>query len=95
VLRYFSFQPKIPETQAENNIFKESDIKRVILYLDLQQESLPDLFHASITIISDNPLDTLNLFLVSIYIVSSSELFLLSFLGHISTTKPFEPKILQ
>jgi hypothetical protein len=43
----------------------------------------------------DNPLDTLNLFLVPTYIASSSELFLFSFLGHISITEPFEPKILQ
>jgi hypothetical protein len=80
---------------VEDNIFEESDIKRVILYPDLRQESLPDLFHADITIISDNPLDTLNLFLILTYITSSSKLFLLSFLGYISTTKPFEPKTLQ
>jgi hypothetical protein len=35
VLKHFSFQPKIPEIWVENNIFKELDIKRVILYLDL------------------------------------------------------------
>jgi hypothetical protein len=79
---------------VEDNIFEESDIKRVILYLDLQQESLPDLFHAGIITILNNPLDILNLFLIPIYIVSSSELFLLSFLGYISAIKPFEPKIL-
>jgi hypothetical protein len=80
---------------VEDNIFKESDIKRVILYLDLRQESLPDLFHTGIIIISNNPLDTLNLFLVFIYIIFSSKLFLLSFLGYMSIIKPFEPKILQ
>jgi hypothetical protein len=73
-------------------IFTESDIKRVILYPDLRQESLLD--HAGITAVSDNPPDTLNLFLVFTYIASSSELSLLSFLGHISTIEPFEPKIL-
>jgi hypothetical protein len=66
-----------------------------VIRLDLQQESLLDLFHTSIIIILDNLLDTLNLFLVPIYITSPSELFLLFFLGHISTTEPFEPKILQ
>jgi hypothetical protein len=35
VLKYFSLQLEILETQAEDNIFEESDIKRVILYLDL------------------------------------------------------------
>jgi hypothetical protein len=79
---------------VEDNIFEESDIKQVIFYLDLRQESLPDLFHASITIVLDNPLDTLNFFLVPIYIVFSCELFLFSFLGYMSITKPFEPKIL-
>jgi hypothetical protein len=78
-----------------DNIFEESDIKQVILYLDLRQESLLDLFHTSITIILDNLLDILNLFLLFIYIISSSKLFLLFFLGHISTIKPFEPKTLQ
>jgi hypothetical protein len=58
VLKYFFFQPKTPKTQVEDEIFEESDIKRVILYLDLWQESLPDLFHAGITIISNDPLDT-------------------------------------
>jgi hypothetical protein len=79
---------------VENNIFEESDIKQVILHLVLRQESLPDLLHASITTVSDDPLDTLNLFLVPIYIASSSELFLLFFLGHMSATEPFEPKTL-
>jgi hypothetical protein len=32
VPKYFFLQPETPETQAEDNIFKESDIKRVILY---------------------------------------------------------------
>jgi hypothetical protein len=79
---------------VEDNIFEELDIKQVILYPDLQQESLLDLFHTSITIILDNLLDILNLFLVPTYITSSSELSLLSFLGHISITEPFEPKTL-
>jgi hypothetical protein len=30
VLKYFSLQPGTPETQVENNIFEELDIKRVI-----------------------------------------------------------------
>jgi hypothetical protein len=34
-LKYLSFQPETPKTQAEDDIFEESDIKRVILYLDL------------------------------------------------------------
>jgi hypothetical protein len=94
VPKYFSLQPKTLETQVEDNIFKESDIKQVILYLDLQQESSPDLFHAGITTVLNNLLDTLNLFLVPIYIVFSSELSLFFFLGHISTIEPFELKIL-
>jgi hypothetical protein len=80
---------------VEDNIFEESDIKRVILYPDLRQESLPDLLHAGITIMSNNPLDILNLFLIPIYIASSSKLFLLSFLGYMNTIEPFEPKTLQ
>jgi hypothetical protein len=80
---------------VEDNIFKELDIKRVILYLDLRQESSPDLFHAGIAVILDNPPDTLNLFPVPTYIASSSKLSLLSFLGHMSATEPFEPKTLQ
>jgi hypothetical protein len=79
---------------VEDNIFEESDIERVILYLDLRQESSPDLFYTSITIMLDNPPDTLNLFLVLTYIAFSSELFLFSFLGYISTIEPFEPKTL-
>jgi hypothetical protein len=43
----------------------------------------------------DNPPDILNLFLVSIYIISSNELFLFFFLGHITVIEPFEPKTLQ
>jgi hypothetical protein len=35
MLKYFSLQPETPETQVEDNIFKESDIERVILYPDL------------------------------------------------------------
>jgi hypothetical protein len=34
--KYLSLQPETPETQVEDNIFKESDIKRVILYPDLR-----------------------------------------------------------
>jgi hypothetical protein len=79
---------------VEDDIFEELDIERVILYLDLQQESLLDLFHTSITTVSDNLLDTLNLFLVPTYIASSSELFLFFFLGYMNTIEPFEPKIL-
>jgi hypothetical protein len=36
VLKYCFFQLEIPETQVEDNIFKELDIKQII-YLDLQQ----------------------------------------------------------
>jgi hypothetical protein len=85
---------EIPETQVEDNIFEKSDIKQVIR-LDLRQESLLDLFHTGITIILDNPPDTLNLFLIPIYIASSSKLFLFFFLGYINTIEPFEFKILQ
>jgi hypothetical protein len=63
------------DSSLDNNIFEESDIKRVILYLDLRQESLLDLSHASIIIILNNLLDILNLFLIFIYIISSSEFF--------------------
>jgi hypothetical protein len=94
VLKYFFLQPEIPETQVEDNIFEELDIKRVIRLI-LRQEFLPDLFYASITIVLNNPSDTLNLFLIPIYIISPSELFLFSFFRHINTIKPFEPKTLQ
>jgi hypothetical protein len=93
VLRYLSLRLETPETQVEDDIFEESDIERVTR-LDLRQESLPDLFYASIIIVSDDPLDALNLFLVPTYIASPSELSLLSFLGYMSAIEPFEPKIL-
>jgi hypothetical protein len=35
VPKYLSLQPETPETQVENDIFEESDIKQVILYPDL------------------------------------------------------------
>jgi hypothetical protein len=44
---------------------------------------------------SGNLPDILNLFLVPIYIAFPNKLFLFFFLGHINTTEPFEPKILQ